>query len=341
MTSPLIIPIFIPHSGCPHCCAFCNQKAITGENAVLPDTGRIAAVISQYLTYKGSRSRVELGFFGGNFLGLDARHIARLMKDVEPFLDSGAIQGIRFSTRPDTVTRKGLDLVRSYPVSLVELGVQTMDDHVLNRVNRGHTSDDTRRAMALLRNQAIPAGVQVMVGLPEDTQNSMIRTAEILASLRPLTARIYPVLVLKKTLLAQWFKNGKYMPLALDRAVAITAEMFSIFTRSGVTVIRMGLQASGTHDPDVIAGPIHPAFGHLVLSRIMYDTVVQKIQDHADEQTPGKIKLCVHPRSASRLRGDKNSNLQHLKAKFPDLDFEIQTDPAMAPDQVDILRCPA
>lgn len=341
MASPLVIPIFIPHSGCPHRCAFCNQKAITRENAVLPDAGRIAAVIRQYLRYKGNRSRVELGFFGGNFLGLDARQITRLMKGVTPFVDSGAIQGIRFSTRPDTVTEQGLDLVRSYPVSLVELGVQTMDDQVLERVNRGHTSDDTRRAMALLKKQGVPAGVQVMVGLPEDTRNSMIRTAEILAGLRPLTARIYPVLVLEKTLLARWFKNGKYKPPALDRAVEITAEMFSIFTRAGVTVIRMGLQTSGTHDPEVIAGPGHPAFGHLVLSRIMYDNIVHKIQDLKDEQTPGQIKLCVHPRFVSRLRGDKNSNLHHLKAAFPRLDFEIRIDPAMAPDQVDILRCPA
>ncbi len=341
MASPLVIPIFIPHSGCPHRCAFCNQQAITRENAVLPDTGRIAAVIRQYLTYKGSRPRVELGFFGGNFLGLDARHITRLMKDVKPYLDSGAVQAIRFSTRPDTVTEEGLDLVRSYPVSLVEIGVQSMDDQVLDRVNRGHTSDDTRRAMALLKNQGVQAGVQVMVGLPEDTKNGMIRTAEILAGLKPLTARIYPVLVLKKTLLARWFKKGEYKPLALDRAVKITAEMFSIFTRAGVTVIRMGLQTSGTHDPEVIAGPEHPAFGHLVLSRIMYDNIVHKIRNLENDQTPGQIKLCVHPRFASRLRGDKNSNLQNLKAVFPNLDFEIHTDSVMEPNQVDILKCPA
>ena len=341
MASPLVIPIFIPHSGCPHQCAFCNQKAITRETQGLPDSARMAAVIHQYLKYKGARSRVELGFFGGNFLGLDAREIKRLMADAQPFLDSGAIQGIRFSTRPDTVTENTLDLVRSYPVSLVELGAQTMDDQVLDRVNRGHTGDDTVRAMALLKKQGLKAGIQVMVGLPGDTRAGMVWTADILAGLRPLTARIYPVLVLKKTLLAQWFKNGEYQPLALDQAVEISAEMVRIFTRAGVAVIRMGLQTSGTRDPDIIAGPEHPAFGHLVLSRIMHDTVVHKIQDLKDDQTPGQIKLYVHPRFASRLRGDKNSNLHHLKTLFPRLDFEIQTDPAMGSDQVDILKCPA
>lgn len=337
---PLVIPIFIPHSGCPHQCAFCNQKAITRETQSLPDPERMDAVIRQYLQYKGGRTRVELGFFGGNFLGLDPRHISRLLAYLQPFLDSGAIQGIRFSTRPDTVTENTLDLVRSYPVSLVELGAQAMNDQVLDRVNRGHTSDDTLRAMALLEKHKLGAGIQVMVGLPGDTRAGMIRTADILAKLRPLTARIYPVLVLKKTLLAQWFKNGEYKPMALDRAVEISAEMVRVFTRAGVAVIRMGLQASGTTDPDVIAGPAHPAFGHLVLSHLMYSRVVEKIRGLGNDQAPGRVTLSVHPRVASRLRGDKNSNLHRLKAVFPHLSCEIQTDPAMKSDQVDILKCP-
>mgnify|MGYP005848070095 CR=1 FL=1 len=340
MASPLVIPIFIPHSGCPHQCAFCNQKAITRETRNLPDPDRMAAVIRQYLTYKGARTRVELGFFGGNFLGLNPWQINRLLADVQPFLDSGAIQGIRFSTRPDTVTENTLDLLRSWPVSLVELGAQTMNDQVLDRVNRGHTSDDTIQAMALLEKRGLGAGIQVMVGLPGDTRESMVRTADILAGLKPLTARIYPVLVLKKTLLAQWFRNGEYQPLTLDRAVAISAEMRRIFTRAGVAVIRTGLQTSGTRDPDVIAGPAHPAFGHLVLSRIMYETVVQKIQDLTYDQGSGQINLWVHPRYESRLRGNQNSNLHRLKAVFPDVDFAIHADPAMGPDQVDILKCP-
>lgn len=340
MPSPLVIPIFIPHSGCPHQCAFCNQNAITRETESLPDSARMAAVIRQYLKYKGTRSRVELGFFGGNFLGLDARHIKRLMADAQPFLDSGAIQGIRFSTRPDTVTEKTLDLVRSYPVCLVELGAQSMNDQVLDRVNRGHTSDDTFRAMGLLEKKGLGAGVQVMVGLPGDTRAGMVRTADILAGLKPQTARIYPVLVLKKTLLAQWYKHGKYQPLALDQAVEISADMFRIFTREGVAVIRMGLQTSGVHDPTVIAGPGHPAFGHLVLSHLLYRQAVKKIQGIADDRTQRKVRLCVHPRVASRLRGDKNSNLRRLKAVFPHLDFEIQTDPAMGSDQLDV-KCPA
>lgn len=338
---PLVIPIFIPHSGCPHQCAFCNQNAITRETQSLPDPVRMAAVIRQYLKYKGGRTRVELGFFGGNFLGLDPRQINRILADVQPFLDSGALQGIRFSTRPDTVTENTLDLVRSCPISLVELGVQTMNDQVLGRVNRGHTSDDTLRAMALLEKNELGAGVQVMVGLPGDSLSGMIRTADILAGLKPLTARIYPVIVLKKTLLAQWFKNGEYHPLALDQAVAVSAEMVRVFTRAGVAVIRMGLQASGTTDPDVIAGPAHPAFGHLVLSRIMYETVVEKVQDLKYDQAPGQIKLCVHPRYQSRLRGDKNSSLHRLETVFPHLAFEIQTDQSMASDQVDILKYPA
>jgi histone acetyltransferase (RNA polymerase elongator complex component) len=341
MGSVLVIPVFIPHSGCPHQCAFCNQKAITKETSLLPDTGRVAAVIRQYLAWKGTRTRVELAFFGGNFLGLSPCRIICLLEAVKSFVDSGDIQGIRFSTRPDTVTRDRLDLIRPYPVCLVELGVQTMNDHVLTRVNRGHTSHDTCRAISLLKDRGLGTGVQVMVGLPDETQDSMMRTAAILAGVKPLTARIYPVLVLKNTPLARWYEKGEYQPLTLDRAVEITCGMYHVFTRAGVAVIRMGLQTSGSHDPDVIAGPWHPAFGHLVFSRNMYRTVLKKIQALGDDKTPVRMTLSVHPHGESRLRGDKNNNLFRLKAAFPWCDFDISPDPATGPDQVDIFKSPA
>jgi histone acetyltransferase (RNA polymerase elongator complex component) len=340
-SSPLVIPIFIPHSGCPHQCAFCNQSTITKADKALPCPDRVGAIIRRYLGFTGTRSRVEAAFFGGNFLGLAPGQITCLMESVKPFLDSGAVQGIRFSTRPDTVTRDRLDLVRSYPVCLVELGVQSMDDQVLDRVNRGHTSEDTFQAMALLRDRGLGVGVQVMAGLPGDTREGMIRTANILAGLLPLTARIYPVLVLENTLLARWYKHGKYHPLDLDQAVDLTGRVYRIFTRAGVRVIRMGLQASGVDTGGILAGPWHPALGHLVFSRIMFQNVLKMIQTLEDGQTPGNIILLVHPFSESRLRGDKNSNMHRLKAAFPRFDFAVVQDPAMAPDQVDLFRSPA
>ncbi|MDZ7666035.1 MAG: radical SAM protein [Desulfotignum sp.] len=338
--SPLVIPVFIPHSGCPHQCAFCNQTVLTGETSQVPDAGRVAEIIQTYLDRSMPRSRVEVAFFGGNFLGLASGRITDLMESVQPFLDSGVVHGIRFSTRPDTVTKNRMEQIAHYPIRLVELGVQSMDDRVLARVKRGHTREDTCRAMDLLRAFKINAGVQIMAGLPGDSLDGVIQTSQILAKMHPSTARIYPALVLKNTLLARWYHNGTYQPLTLDQAVEVTSRAYRIFTQAGVTVIRMGVQVSAFEMASVLAGPCHPAFGHLVHSRMMYQTVVQKIQALGSVQGSGMIRLRVHPSGEARLRGHRNGNLLRLKNRFPKIDFRVQGDPAVGPGQIDIVKFP-
>jgi histone acetyltransferase (RNA polymerase elongator complex component) len=338
--SPLVIPVFIPHSGCPHRCVFCNQKAITGEQSLLPAAGRVAEIIQTYLTLSKPRPRVEVAFFGGNFLGLAPGQITELLESVRPFIENGSVHGIRFSTRPDTVTSDRLEQIRAYPVNLVELGVQSMDDQVLAKVKRGHTRNDTCRAMGLLSEFGMNAGVQIMAGLPGDTREGVIQTARVLAEMNPSTARIYPVLVLKNTRLARWYHDGNYHPLTVDQAVDVTSRAYRIFTRAGVKVIRMGVQLSDPGWGSVLAGPCHPAFGHLVLSKIFYQHTVQKIQALGTARCSGKFHLQVHPSRESRLRGDRNRNLIRLKKQFPEIDFHIRVDPAMETDWVNVVKSP-
>ncbi len=338
--SPLVIPVFIPHSGCPHQCAFCNQNAITGEKSPMPDAGRVAELIQACLDRSLPRSRVEVAFFGGNFLGLPSAQISNLMESVRPFLTSGAVHGIRFSTRPDTVTETQMQQIANYPVSLVELGVQSMDDQVLATVHRGHTRNDTCRAMDLLRSLGIHAGVQIMAGLPGDTPDGVIQTSQVLAEMHPSTVRIYPVLVLENTRLARWYHHGRYQPLTLEEAVAVTSRAYRIFTRAGAAVIRMGVQMSDKEMASILAGPFHPSFGHLVHSRMMFEKTVQKIKAMGLAGNSGTVRLRVHPSGESRLRGDRNGNLLKLKSRFPAIEFRVEADPATGPDQIDIIECP-
>ncbi len=339
--APLVIPVFIPHSGCPHRCVFCNQKAITGQKSSLPDAGRVAEIIQTCLTRSRPRSRVEVAFFGGNFMGLPPGRMSALLESVRPFLDSGRVHGIRFSTRPDTVTKDRLKPVAAYPVRLVELGVQSMDDRVLSKADRGHTREDTCRAMDLLDAYNMNAGVQIMAGLPGDTREGVIQTTRILADMHPETARIYPVLVLKNTRLARWYQRGIYRPLSLDQAVDVTSRSYRIFNQAGVAVIRMGVHVSDPEMESVLAGPWHPAFGHQVLSRILYWKTVEKIQAFQATRLPGRIQIRIHPSRESRLRGDGNRNLLRVKKTFPGIEFCVCPDPTLAPDQINIVRIPA
>ncbi len=343
MDAPLIVPVFIPHLGCPHLCAFCNQKILTlqkvGESGLksIP-TKQIDDAIQAYLPFKGNRSRVEVAFYGGNFLGLPKTEIARLLSYLKPYLNQGIIHGIRCSTRPDTITRGRLDLVRFRGLSLVELGVQSMDDDVLNRVGRGHTSQDTRTAVRRLQEEGIQVGAQLMVGLPGDTRAGAVESVRQVAGLGVDLARIYPVLVLGGSRLALWHDQGLYLPLTLDEAVGQVKEMVKVFETFDIPVTRMGLQASEMmEDRDqVIAGPWHPAFGHLVYSALMLDQVCEQVDAILPNQGSGVIEIAVNPRSESRLRGDKNMNMKRIAQLYPGIDFSLEFSREIHPKSVKV-----
>ena len=292
---------------------------------------------------KKNRARVELAFFGGNFLGLEKSRIRALLKTVQPWIRRGQIHSIRCSTRPDTVTPQVLDFTRPFGLETVELGVQSMNDHVLAQARRGHTSSDTRKALALLKTHGFGTGAQVMVGLPGDSDVGAVRTAEELAELKPDLVRIYPLLVLHGSKLAQWYKTGQYVPLSLDQAIDQTKKMVSIFKTAEISIARIGLQATQMMDDtgQMIAGPWHPAFGHLVLSALMFDQACERI-DFAltgNDRSIGKpekkkIALQVHSRSLSRLQGDRKTNLNRLLQRYPEISFTIEKNDTLAMDQI-------
>nr|NJM01892.1 radical SAM protein [Desulfobacula sp.] len=335
---PLIIPIFIPHSGCPHQCAFCNQSIITQNARPIPAPFEIQEAVRRYLQFKRGRKKVEIAFFGGNFLGLAPETLLCLLDYAMPLILENQIDGIRFSTRPDTITEKTLRLIAPYPVSTVEIGVQSMNDDVLKASGRGHTHLDTVNALGLLRQIPVKIGVQVMVGLPGDNEIVLLESTRRIAGLSPDFARIYPLMVLRGSPMEKWYAQGRYHPLDLSEAVRLVKKMYQIFRAAGVEVIRMGLQASEMMDDPatVLAGPWHPAFGHLVFSGLLYDQVCEKLDRCPALLSAGSLKLTVHPRSLSRLRGEKNGNMKNLKMKYPKHEFEIRVDEHLSMDEIEI-----
>ncbi len=340
---PLVIPIFIPHSGCPHQCAFCNQSIITQKDKTVPDQKiidqkTIDQTIDEFLQYKGKRTRVELAFFGGNFLGLPEETIIDLLEMIQPYIHQKKIDSIRFSTRPDTINPDILKRIKAYNISAIELGVQSMNDDILNKAKRGHTHKDTIYAISLLKEFGFKVGVQVMAGLPGDTEESLLESTRRLAKLKPDFARIYPLMVLSGSLVAKWYKQGEYHPLDLETVILQVKQMYQIFSKAKIEVIRMGLQASDfmTDESKVIAGPWHPAFGHLVFSSMMYDQACEKIDRHIKSDKSDSIVLKVHPRSESRLRGDKNNNLRKLHEQYSESKILIQRDDSMPINLVEI-----
>ncbi|MBW2606800.1 MAG: radical SAM protein [Deltaproteobacteria bacterium] len=337
---PFIIPIFIPHAGCPHQCAFCNQSTITNIKRKIPSPEKLYSLIDTFLKYKGKqRNQVQIAFFGGNFLGLKTQHIESLLHEAGKFVNAGSVDSLRFSTRPDTINNETLDILNPFPVSTIELGVQSMDDHVLSMSKRGHTSADTKNAVRLLKERNYEIGLQMMVGLPGDDETKAQLTGRRLVDMSPDFVRIYPTVVLAGSLLAKWYQKGKYAPIPLEQCISLVKNLYLLFRENDIKVIRMGLQASEDLEKgsEILAGPYHSAFGHLVFSRIFLDMATAILESEVSVRDEVCIK--VNPRSISKMRGLKNRNIETLKRKFNIKSIKIISEPSIAEDSLIVNDC--
>ena len=314
---PFVIPVFIPQKGCPHQCVFCNQEKITGVSCHLPNYSEIESEVNKFLGYsKKKPNYVQLAFYGGNFLGLEKTAIEHFMEMSAKLANDGKIHGVRFSTRPDTITKTHLEMLNGIPLSAVELGVQSMDDGVLNASHRGHTSEDSRHAVKLLKSSNFEVGLQMMVGLPGDTEEKALVTTRKIIDLSPDFVRVYPTLVLSKSPLGKWYEKGKYNPLSLWEAISLVKKIWRIFNENHIPVIRMGLQPSEELNKagTILAGPYHPAFGQLVYSEVFLDHLIHFLSSNTSALS--ELSIRVNPKNISTARGQKNRNLEILKKQF-------------------------
>ncbi len=326
---PLVIPIFIPHEGCPHCCIFCNQHRISGHAAPPVTAAEVATTIRTWLDRcrPENREQVQVAFYGGSFSGLPAKRQIELLAAVQPFVDQGQVQDIRLSTRPDYIDRPRLDLLARYRVSIIELGVQSCDDGVLRQAGRGHSRAQIAAAVALIQGYGIRLGIQLMLGLPGDTFRSLRHTVQEVIRLGPEFVRLYPALVLRGSGLEQLYHQGGYRPLSLGRAVVQAAYVKKRFDDQGIQMVRMGLQPTLELEQALIAGPYHPAFGELVAARLMLRQTRQAL---AAVPAATRVTLVISDRDQSVFRGLGSANMRRLRQLGLQDRFLLRTDPGQA-----------
>ena len=249
MKKQYIIPIFVPHLGCPNDCVFCNQKSISGQTKQV--TGEdVKKTIENHLKYVKENSIVEVAFFGGSFTGIEKEKQIELLSAAYEYIKNKKVQSIRISTRPDYINKDVLKTLKKYKVKTIELGVQSANDYILKKAERGHTFEDVKKASKMIRFYGFNLGHQMMVGLPESTHLDEINTAKQLIKLKPKMIRIYPVLVIKGTKLEKDYNEGKYKALTVVQAVETCKELVKLFVKKKIEVIRIGLQPT-----DTIANP--------------------------------------------------------------------------------------
>lgn len=303
------IPVFVPHKGCPNDCVFCNQKKITGNSDMTPE--KAAEYIKKCMATVPKDAKCQIAFFGGSFTAIEKSLQERFLSVAYPYVKDGSVCGIRVSTRPDCINKENLKMLKDYGVCAIELGAQSTDDEVLRLANRGHSFEDIKNAVKLIKEfGGFELGLQMMTGLLGDTTQKTIKTAKDIIALKADTTRIYPTLVIENSRLADMYKRGEYVALSLQEAVERCAKVYELFCDANVKVLRIGLMSSQEireNSASVLAGPLHSSFGELVYSRMFFN----KIKKYAVGKK--KIKVFVNPKDISKALGNKKCNIRYLK----------------------------
>ena len=304
------IPVFIPHIGCPNDCVFCNQKHITGNLSEVSEE-EIEKIIEEHLLTVPEDSYKEIAFFGGSFTGISEELQERYLKFAYRYIEEGKVQGIRLSTRPDYINKQILDRLKKYGVTSIELGVQSFDEEVLRLSNRGHTAEDVKNAVAEIRRYNFSLGLQMMTGLPGDTDEKSIETAKKIIAMKPDFVRIYPTLVIKDTELFNMYKRGEYVPQGLDEAVGLSAKLLRMFEEKKIKVIRVALMTTDEISPGgkLEAGPFHSSFRELCESRIYLEKILDEIG------VKKCVTLRVNPKEVSKVIGNKKKNISEFEER--------------------------
>ena len=340
MKNQYIIPIFVPHLGCANECTFCNQRKISGQMKNITEND-VRDTIEYYLgNFREKDAKVEVAFYGGSFTGIEPEMQEKLLSAAYDYIKEKKVHSIRISTRPDYIDKKTLKRLKKYKVKTIELGVQSTNNYILKRCKRGHTYDDVVKASKLIKRKRFTLGHQMMVGLPDSTEQDDFNTAKDLIKLKPKIVRIYPVLVIKGTELENEYKNGEYEPLTVNQAVERCKELCYMFGKKKIQVIRIGLQntenicAPNKENSEVVAGPYHETFRQLVESSIYYDTIVDKIKKFNTKVK--EVEIIVNPQNVNNVVGYKRENITKLKEMY-DVDIVIKQDIKHTTDKIDVI----
>ena len=316
-----ILPVFVPHWGCPHACVFCNQRRISG--AAMPARAEdVKKAIQEAAAFLPKGGKRQLAFYGGSFTAIPVKEQEALLGAAKEALDRGEIDAVRLSTRPDAIDEAALSRLKAYGVETIELGAQSMDDKVLQFAGRGHTAYDVERASKRIKEAGFRLILQMMTGLPGSSDESDAETARRLIALKPDGVRIYPTVIVRDTALFDMWQAGEYEEHTVEDAVRVCAKIVQLFEQAGIPIIRLGLNPTEELSGGAaVAGAYHPALGELVKSRIL----LEKARALLKGTEPGsRVTLLVGRGKASQMAGQRRENIRRLTEEYALTELKIR-----------------
>jgi len=257
----VVVTAFSAPFMCPHgTCTFCpgGPREGTPQSYLRNSPGMRSALLHQFDPFRQVRAslnkysqngheinKVETIIEGGTFIATPADYQRDFVKGVFEGLNgffSGSLEeaqtenevaesrcvGLTLESKPDWCEPAHIDLMLSYGVTRLEVGVQSLRDDVLAGSNRGHTVDDSIRAFQVARDSGLKITAHMMPGLPGASPDGDLEDLKRLfddESFRPDMMKVYPTLVVPGTALARIFESGRYSPYDLETTVELLSEM--------------------------------------------------------------------------------------------------------------------
>ncbi|MEO9365881.1 MULTISPECIES: tRNA uridine(34) 5-carboxymethylaminomethyl modification radical SAM/GNAT enzyme Elp3 [Candidatus Nitrosocaldus] len=229
-------------------------------------------------------SKVELVIVGGTFLFMPIEYQRWFIKSCYDALNgfrSSTLEeaiaynehaevrnvGFTVETKPDYCKEEHVDLMLSYGITRVEIGVQALNDRVYRLVNRGHTLQDVVDAFRIARDAGYKIVAHMMPGLPGSSIEQDIEEFRMLFNdprFKPDMIKVYPTLVLKDTPLYKLYERGEYKPYSEEQFIELIARIKSMVPR-WVRIMRIQREVDSS---EIVAGVRHGNARQLALKRL-------------------------------------------------------------------------
>ncbi|MFV0423819.1 elongator complex protein 3 [Oleidesulfovibrio sp.] len=298
-----IRPVFIPYAGCPGRCVFCSQHAQTGTLHI-ELRSRLELLERELLhAHNAGEAPFELAFYGGTFTAISPSWQEQFLALAARYREKGQVSYVRCSTRPDYIDLNWISTLRNMGLDLIELGVQSFSNDALVHSGRGYTAYTAIEACKAVRKAGLDLGIQLMPGLPGQHEGQFLRDIHTTCQLQPDCVRLYPCLVFEGTMLASWWRDGKYKPWSTTRASTMLGIAMNTLWSHNIRVIRSGVAYTSSLTKDVLAGAYHPALGSMARG----EALCSLVNYHALQLENAPAELWAPKRFQGEFWGHKNT----------------------------------
>lgn len=242
-------------------CVFCGERG-SGENTKRIDIS--TQVLNHLSSYKSDRANKFIAYFQnfsntyGNIDTLKSKYDSALIDD--------RIVALAVATRPDCINEDIAKLFTLYKEKYyvyVELGLQTANEDVADRFNRGYTNKEFVDAVHILNKYGIDVVTHIMVGLPYEEDGDILDTVEFINNLPIVGVKIHSTYIIKDTVLENMYQRGEYTPITLEYYVDRVCDIISNL-RPNIVICRI----TGDAPKDLLVEPKWNARKKIILNAI-------------------------------------------------------------------------